>query len=208
MMKCLPVMWTELTRLKSRVETVVNTLSNKNVQKEKLIEFKRQLVSNKSLKQYFEENPSEKEILLNDISVMTAKKDRYLFKNLDVMPSYVIPEAIMAQTPEQVQMCTLGSGSIIPGQTNHKHSLSRFQLSLVEQDNPCRMVQNLVGYPAAVERYKNKSASTVFEREDPTMLDHHALEPTSGRKLWKLKHNKRIRKPLKADKQGFIGGSI
>jgi len=40
-MKCLPVMWTELTRLKSRVETVVNTLSNKNVQKEKLIEFKR-----------------------------------------------------------------------------------------------------------------------------------------------------------------------
>ncbi len=31
MMKCLPVMWTELTRLKSRVETVVNTLSNKNV---------------------------------------------------------------------------------------------------------------------------------------------------------------------------------
>jgi len=59
-------------------------------------------VSNKSLKRYFEENPSEKEILLNDISVMSAKKDRYLFKNLDVMPSYVIPEAIMAQTPEQV----------------------------------------------------------------------------------------------------------
>jgi len=44
-------------------------------------------------------------------------------------------------------------------------------------------------------------------REDPTLLDFKALEPTSGRKLWKLRHNKRIHKPLKADKKGFIGGS-
>ena len=96
MLKCVPVMWTELTRLKSRVETVLNTLSNKAVQNEKVIEFKKQLVSNKSLKSYFAENPEEKEILLNDITKVTGRKDRYLFKNLDVMPSYVIPEAIMA----------------------------------------------------------------------------------------------------------------
>jgi len=46
------------------------------------------------------ENPNEKEILLNDINIRQAHKDRYLFKNLDVMPSYLIPDAIMAQTPE------------------------------------------------------------------------------------------------------------
>lgn len=52
-MKCVPVLWTELNRLKSRVEAIVNSLSNKTVQNEKVIEFKKQLVSNKSLKAYF-----------------------------------------------------------------------------------------------------------------------------------------------------------
>ena len=56
MMKCIPVLWTELNRLKSRVESIVNSLSNKTVQNEKVIEFKKQLVSNKSLKAYFAEH--------------------------------------------------------------------------------------------------------------------------------------------------------
>ena len=89
-------MWHELNRLKSRVETVLATLSNKAVNNEKMIEFKKQMISNKSLKQYFADHPEEKEILLNDISQVTGRTDRYLFKNLDVMPSYVIPENIMA----------------------------------------------------------------------------------------------------------------
>jgi hypothetical protein len=67
LLKCIPVLWSELNRLKSRVETVINSLSNKTVANEKVIEFKKQLVSNKSLKSYFAEHTEEKEILLNDI---------------------------------------------------------------------------------------------------------------------------------------------
>ena len=200
-------MWSELNRLKSRVETVIGTLSNKAVNNEKMIEFKKQLVSNKSLKSYFSDHPDEKEIILNDISQVTNRTDRYLFKNLDVMPPYVIPENIIAQTSEQLALCTLGSASVIPGIVNQNRSLSNFSFEFVEMDHPSRVVQNLVGYPGAVQRYKLKQSGDNFEREDPTLLDHKALEPTSGRKLWKLKHNKRIHKPLKADKTGFIGGS-
>lgn len=68
MLKCLPILWAELNRLKSRVETVIATLNNKTVNNEKTIEFKKQLVSNKSLKSYFIDHPEEKDILLNDIS--------------------------------------------------------------------------------------------------------------------------------------------
>ena len=57
MMKCVPIVWQELARLKSRVETVLNTLSNKKVNEERVLEFKKQLVSNKSLKEYFKNNP-------------------------------------------------------------------------------------------------------------------------------------------------------
>ena len=64
----------------------------------------------------------------------------------------------------------------------------------------------MIGYPASVERYRNKEQVN-FEYENPTTVDAYALQPTSGRKLWKLRHGKKIRKPLKADKTGFIGGS-
>lgn len=135
--KCVPVMWHELNRLKSRVQSVIDTLNNKNVQREKMIEFKKALVSNKSLKAYFEENPEEKEILVNDIAKIKKHSDKNLFKSLAVMPDYVIPENIMAINDEQLSQCTLGVNSVIHGRTNHTKSLSRFQLTMVEPDADC-----------------------------------------------------------------------
>ncbi len=91
MMKCIPVMWQELAKIKSRVEDVLKTLDNKNVKLEKTVEFKKQLLSNFKLKEYFKANPQEKEIILNDISKSNSGKDKILFKNLDFLPFYVIP---------------------------------------------------------------------------------------------------------------------
>jgi len=64
----------------------------------------------------------------------------------------------------------------------------------------------MVGFPASVARYKNRDTAG-WAYENPRITDAGALEPTSGRKLWKLRHNKRIRKPVKKDKTGFIGSS-
>lgn len=55
-------------KIKSRVEDVVKTLDNKKVKDEKTNEFKKQLISNKRLKEYFKNHPEEKDILMNDIS--------------------------------------------------------------------------------------------------------------------------------------------
>jgi len=38
-------------------------------------------------------------------------------------------------------------------------------------------------------------------------MDFNALEPTSGRKIWKLRHGKRIKKPMKTEKSGFRGNA-
>ena len=50
-------------------------------------------------------------------------------------------------------------------------------------------------------------AAKNFAYEHPTLMNHEALEPTSGRKAWMIKHGKRIKKKLKADKRGFIGST-
>mmetsp|Transcript_19401 Transcript_19401/g.29792 ORF Transcript_19401/g.29792 Transcript_19401/m.29792 type:complete len:172 (-) Transcript_19401:342-857(-) len=113
LVRCLPILWHEVSRLKSRVEQVLKTLSNKRVRNEKVVEFKKQVVSNKSLKEYFKQNPKEKEILQNDIE-KNVYTDKVLFKSLDTLPFYAIPKEILATTPEQIKMCTSGSDAYIP----------------------------------------------------------------------------------------------
>jgi hypothetical protein len=63
MLRCIPIIWHEITNLKGRVQDVLATLSAKRVRDEKLVDFKKQVVSNKSLKEYFKNNPQEKEVL-------------------------------------------------------------------------------------------------------------------------------------------------
>ena len=57
MLRFLPIIWHEVERMKSRVENIHMSLTNKKVLDEKLVEFKKQIVSNKSLKSYFKNNP-------------------------------------------------------------------------------------------------------------------------------------------------------
>lgn len=49
--------------MKGRVDEVLGGLSAKRVKQEKTMEFKKQVVTNKALKDYFKSNPAEKEIL-------------------------------------------------------------------------------------------------------------------------------------------------
>ena len=87
------------------------------------------------------------------------------------------------------------------------------------------LIQNMVQFPIAAQRY-NQSGSSMssaavnnttddaldngesrFAYEHPSLTDHEALEPTSGRKKWMMRHGKRIKKGLKKDKTGYIGSS-
>ena len=100
-LKCIPIIWHEMVRLKGRVDQVLQTLSNKRVRDEKLLEFKKQIVGNKSLKEYFKNNPIEKEVLQNDIQKHSFN-DKFLFNHLASLPFYAIPKEIMAVTSEQI----------------------------------------------------------------------------------------------------------
>ncbi len=104
--------------MKSRVDSVLGTLSFKRVKEEKLLEFKKQILSNKSLKEYFKNNPTEKAVLQNDIQ-KNSFADKILFRNLDTLPFYSVPKEIMATNSDQIALCTAGSGAYIPDWINN-----------------------------------------------------------------------------------------
>jgi len=155
--------------------------------REKTIEFKKQLVSNKSLKEYFKQNPQEKEILLGDIEkAHKLRANSILFKSLDIIPPYLVPAQIMATSTEAIGEVTIGNQTAVCGAMNsavQKYSLvnvlesMKMPLVFAEVDNPTLLVQNLVGFPAAVELYKNSADSghNIFSKEDPMITNAEAL---------------------------------
>jgi hypothetical protein len=49
------------------------------------------------------------------------------------------------------------------------------------------------------------TAAATFAYEEPTSVSFEQLEPTSGRKKWKMKHHKKIHKKMKPMKNGYQG---
>lgn len=125
MIKCIPILWQELMKIKTRVEDVTKSLDNRTVKAEKTNEFKKQLISNKRLREYFTEHPDEKEILINDLQKNDINKNKLLYKHLDFLPFYVLPQQILAMTMDQIKACTTGTQSIVFGSSNGSISKDR-----------------------------------------------------------------------------------
>ena len=77
------------------------------------------------------------------------------------MPPYVIPKEVIAVTPEQIAMCGIGHQMPCMNTFGNTSSLKLSQslvkngitTTFVEPENPSSIIQNMVGFPAAVERY-------------------------------------------------------
>ena len=147
-------------KIKTRVEDVLRALDNKTVKNEKTVEFKKQLLSNKRLKEYFKDHPEEKDILLNDITKNDKlAKNKFMFKHLSYLPSYVLPSQIMAVNDEQIRSCTIGTQNVIVGSAAGRISRdktlggvisSQMQVGEIFVDpTDCSsgLIQNLVSFP-------------------------------------------------------------
>lgn len=226
MIKCIPILWQELVKIKSRVEDIIRTLDNKTVKTEKINEFKKQLISNKRLKEYFNQHPEEKEILINDLAKNDTNKHAIMYKHLSFLPSYVIPSQIMAVSLDQIRNCTTGTLSALPGGSSGNLTKDRTLTgTLITSSTPTdnvldyfadpdtahsSLIQNLASLPAVVRTFNEKGlegteTADKFAHEDPNEVNFEALQPTSGRKIWKMRHHKPLKKKLKPAKNGYQG---
>ena len=179
----LPIDWTEVGKLKSRVDDIHCTLTNKKVKSYMSNEIKKQILTNKRLKEYFSEHQEEKDILKS--SIESDYKYRFMNQNLGFVPDYCMPKNILISA---IHKKILGdktepdAAELVTGLTND-----------------LLFVQKLNNLP------KPKVSKITLKYEDPKLIDHERLEFTSGRKLWKLTHKKRIKKGIRKAKDGYMG---
>lgn len=179
----LPINWTEVNKLKSRVDDILCTLTNKKIKQYMGNEIKKQILTSKKLKDYFQEHEEEKDILKSSID--SGYKYRYMNKNLDFVPDYLMPNAIIKSAIEQK----------IEGDTVHQDVAEHVQ----GLTHDLLIVQKLNNLP------KPRQTKKTLHYEEPDNIDPEQLEFTAGRKLWKLQHKKRVKKGLKKAKDGYMG---
>jgi len=154
----LPVKKHILAKYSYRVSDALKSITPKTIKAEKSKELKRQLIGSKKLKKYFEEHPTEKEILVKELG--KNKDPDYRFADLKILPDYLIPnEPLLANPIEEAIVETKG----------------------------------LV--------YAEKDTSKLFPEENPDIMNYEQLPPTSGRKRWKIRHHRSLKKKVsKKDK--------
>jgi len=191
MMKCLPLIWPELAKSKLRVESVFNGLNMGAVKYQTALELKKGLVNNQALKEYFFLNPAEKEMVLTtEVKNEHSGNDQKLFRSLDVMPAEVIPKEMLAVNSRQIAECGIGQHKQTLKASDNSNLLklsqnlvrSGIQTTFVKPDHPATIVRNMIGFPAAVERYNNR-AKSAFSFDNPATKDIDASEPTKRSKI-------------------------
>ena len=150
---------------------------------------KKQLLRSKKLRGYFEENEKEKKALLGSIKVDEGAQ---MYKHLATIPFYAMPKTLVVSTLDSL---TAGR------KRSRTEAEGRFEALLGNPTAP-ELVRNLHNYANEGEEGDR------FAFEDPRYMHVNELEPTSGRKLWKLRHKKRAKKLFKRHRDGFIGTNL
>jgi len=178
LMNELPLKFEEIDRFRYRCDDVLRSVTKHNIKTARLNDVKKQLMSSQKLKDYFEAHPNEKDVLGN---INSTDKNALMHKHLGQIPHYLIPESIISNPIEEKLQST---------KLNVKCVLGKRKAASVPANSQT-----------------TSSVKDHFAYEDPNFVTVEQLEPTSGRKLWKMKHRKTINKKLKRYKDGFQGGN-
>lgn len=107
---------------------------------------------------------------------------------MGTIPEYCMPKAIIVNAAEMV------------GDTENKRVKMSDDQYLLPTSN-ITLIKNVHCPPVPLTEKKDYK----YAYEDPKILNAEKLAFTSGRKIWKLKHKKRVKKGLRKDKKGYIG---
>lgn len=196
------MLWRELEGVKSRVEDIFRTLHDKVAKQERANELKQNILRSSKLKEYFKENPKEKEVLAASLS--RAKVSNVMYRHLNYLPTYCMPKQVLAQEDIDIKMALNGLVQPIDKKSWEKSPFLTLaaNLAYADENNKTELVQNMLHYPGWVrELIEQEEADS--GGEDPTLVSKEALAPISGRKEWKIRHKKRVKTLFKTDKKGY-----
>lgn len=184
-----------------RVEDVRRGLTKRVVAAAVARDLQQQLLNSRKLKEFFERNPRDREVL---------KRACKQLKELNVSKGHLghLPDYLLSQTqPTQMTAVQLAIQQQKAAEGRSKGSQGSSRRRPVA--DPLKSFQAAVARVASAGKHKKAKRPPVTRAGQLAKMPRHAdevppeaLPATSGRKLWKLRHNKRV--GVKGPKGNFL----
>lgn len=197
----LPVKQGEIENFRYRVSDVVRSITRKQIAKMKQIDFKKQLIKSKKLKGYFDEHKQERDMIVKDIEKSAQMVSKYAVKLNSTVPLYLLPEEMRKKIEEKEAQEGPKTVRVAKQELNEE-----FSKSLEKRLKNNNLTMDDVKKKIKVDT--NKYINVREDLEDPTITDESRLTILSSRKLWKLKHKKKLKsRNRRLEKKGIFDPS-
>merc|ERR1712217_289610 len=154
-------------------------------------ELQMEALHSEKLKEYFEDHPDDKKALQS--MQRKLREGKSVRRNLAHIPSYLVPEHFLTSTPVQKAIREDAAA----------HGTTATQVVRRTRRMQERQADPLQGFKATTKKGMRKLR---FSKEAMIAKDRRIqargganvedLPPLSGRKLWKLRHRKSVRRPV------------
>jgi len=164
-------------------------LTKRVIAQYRMRELQLEALNSTKLQQYFEDHPEEKKALQK--SQRALKETKSIRQHLRNVPFYLVPEQFQASTPVQqaVRDDALKNGGKVSSAVKRRRYLH------AKKNDPLQSCEAVArGKKKRRLRFTREAMEAKEKRIDPKTANIEDLPPMSGRKIWKLRHGKTVRK--------------
>jgi ATP-dependent RNA helicase DDX56/DBP9 len=185
----LPMQMSDVERFRYRVEDMARGLTKRVISQYRMRELQLEALNSEKLQEYFEDHPEEKKALQK--SQRALKERKSIRQHLRHVPFYLVPEQFAATTPVQqaVRDEAAKNGGKVSSAVKRKRYL---QAKKADPLQSCEARSK--GQSKRRLRFTREAMEAKEKRIDPKTANIEDLPPMSGRKIWKLRHGKTVRK--------------
>lgn len=186
--KPLPMQISDAERFRYRVEDISRGLTKTAVSEFRARELQVEALHSEKLKAYFEEHPEERALLQRTQRQLKERKS--IRAHLQHIPSYLVPANFVATNPVQqaVRREAAAQGGVAAGTT-------RRRILHAHRKDPLQNFASRASFKSSrAARFNRERMVAIEKRINPATANIEDLPPISGRKLWKLRHGKKVRK--------------
>merc|ERR1719343_292399 len=166
-------------------------LTKKVVAQYRTRELQLEALNSEKLKEYFEEHPDDKQMLQRTQRQLRERKS--VRQHLRTVPSYLVPEQFVAQTPVQQAVREQAAARGIGVQATGSAAKRRRAMRTRAQD-PLHGSLPPQGAKIKMPHLTREAMLAKDRRINPKTANVEDLPPISGRKIWKLRHKKHVKR--------------
>jgi hypothetical protein len=193
----LPLTKDNITHFTYRCTDVYRSITKKQLKDAKMIDFQKQLLKSPKMKEYFTSHQQERDILVDKMQGVSAKLHKFATNLRDELPDYLASKYGLSRDDETTKDQNARRGIVKVLLRKRKE---RPQSEAKTEENGVKAEED--GGENNQRRKKRQGDGDQFmyineNAEDPSIMHPDYLKPLSGRKLWKMRHGKLLKRSNK-----------